>query len=372
MKYEIKPDYYDSFVCSADKCAFTCCKQWKIAVDDNTYKKWKKVKDEKGQCLKDCVTYKDEERVIALNEQKNCPYLKENELCKLVLQHGEQILSDTCHTFPRQIHEFADRTEYSLVSCCPDVIDIWNQLDKVTFVKNMEQKETNPLFILRSLLTDIIQNQHYSLKEAWRISFYILIDLYEQKDISDEVLKQYQEGKFIEKLRNTLAKLQDYPFDTFQERNELFLDLADNYRKEEIYVQQLEPLASLAEKLEDDYSKIDEAIINAFEKELKKYESLFRNFLAAELFTNMLIPDSDFESMLVMFQWMTIEYATIQQALFLYWFNNDKQSLTYETIQTYIVVLSRMTGYDQEDIYDYLESSFQSLIWTRNYFSLVC
>ncbi len=34
VKKEIKTDYYDSFSCSADKCSFTCCQEWNIAVDD--------------------------------------------------------------------------------------------------------------------------------------------------------------------------------------------------------------------------------------------------------------------------------------------------------------------------------------------------
>lgn len=38
-----KPEYYDEFVCTADKCPFTCCREWKIEVDDETNEKWKKL-----------------------------------------------------------------------------------------------------------------------------------------------------------------------------------------------------------------------------------------------------------------------------------------------------------------------------------------
>lgn len=31
-----KPEYYDEFVCTANKCPFTCCREWKIEVDDET------------------------------------------------------------------------------------------------------------------------------------------------------------------------------------------------------------------------------------------------------------------------------------------------------------------------------------------------
>ena len=39
----IRPDYYDRFTCIADRCTITCCQEWKIAVDTDTNRKWKKV-----------------------------------------------------------------------------------------------------------------------------------------------------------------------------------------------------------------------------------------------------------------------------------------------------------------------------------------
>ena len=38
-----KPEYYDEFVCTANKCPLTCCREWKIEVDDETNEKWKKL-----------------------------------------------------------------------------------------------------------------------------------------------------------------------------------------------------------------------------------------------------------------------------------------------------------------------------------------
>ena len=36
-----------------------------------------------------------------------------------------------------------------------------------------------------------------------------------------------------------------------------------------------------------------------------------------------------------------------------------------------IVVVSRIMGYDQEDIYEYLEKSFKNLIWEWGYMALI-
>ena len=40
---QIRPDYYDHFSCTADQCPITCCQEWKIGVDADTNRKWKKL-----------------------------------------------------------------------------------------------------------------------------------------------------------------------------------------------------------------------------------------------------------------------------------------------------------------------------------------
>ena len=43
----------------------------------------------------------------------------------------------------------------------------------------------------------------------------------------------------------------------------------------------------------------------------------------------------------------------------------------YETIRQHIVILSHMTGYENDDIYEYLENSFEAPIWDWGYFALI-
>ncbi len=45
--------------------------------------------------------------------------------------------------------------------------------------------------------------------------------------------------------------------------------------------------------------------------------------------------------------------------------------MTYETIREHIVIISRMTGYDDDDIREYLENSFAKLIWDWGYAALI-
>lgn len=121
------PDYYAQFRCTADKCPITCCQEWKISVDDDTLKRWAALNPPVDSKL---FTYvQDGQRVIALNSRHVCPFLEKNKLCRLVLEHGEDAISETCQVFPRETHSFADHEEASLMPCCPAVIDLWAAQD---------------------------------------------------------------------------------------------------------------------------------------------------------------------------------------------------------------------------------------------------
>lgn len=372
MQIKIKPEYYDSFSCIADSCSFTCCQEWKIAVDDETLENWKQNKNENGRKLSDDVIIKDGEQVMKLNDEKRCPHLNSNGLCKLVLKYGEEILSTTCDTFPRQIHEFENRTEYSLVSCCPEVIDIWNKTEKIKFLEDGKLDHYDILYAIRSLLIEIMQNTKFSVEKDLLILFFSLLDIYGKENLDEITLDKYSQEKFIQNISDAIDGMQFSSYHTFEERNELFLDLVDNYRKQEMYTDYLEPIALLAEEISEDYEgKLSQNKLDEFNTWFASHERLIRNFLVAEIFTNILIPDSDLKSMVVMAQWMAMEYVAIKHAIYLRWYLNGEGTLSYTTVRDYIIVVSRMTGYDQEDIYEYLEDSFENLIWDWGYFALI-
>lgn len=374
MKKEIKTDYYDTFTCIADKCSFTCCQEWKIAVEDDTYIKWNRLSltKQNNNYLDQYVKQKDGTRVIALNEQKQCPFLSEQKLCNLVLNLGDEVLPETCAIFPRQIHEFADRKEYSLVSCCPEVVDLMNQQDKISFTKNMFDRDEDILFQIRTMMITIMQNQHFSISKSVMMIFYILLDIHQKESVLKKEIDEYKDEAVLKELSNTIDNMQFLSLDTFEENNELFLDMAENYRKQELYTSYLEPIAVLAENLSRAYDKRKMILqLQKFEKQFSSYEKLFRNYLVVEIFSNSLMPESDLESIVVMIQWIAMEYAIMKHSIFLSWLLDEQEKLSYTVVRNYIVVISRMMGYDQEDIYEYLDKSFKYLIWEWGYLALL-
>ena len=89
---------------------------------------------QKNEKLSGYVRKKDGSRVIGLNKEKNCPFLNGKKLCRLVLTYGDEILSQTCQLFPREIHTFnEDVTEYALMPSCPAVIDLLRKREHIHF-----------------------------------------------------------------------------------------------------------------------------------------------------------------------------------------------------------------------------------------------
>ena len=374
MKKEIKTQFYDTFVCIADRCSFTCCQEWKIAVDDATYSKWNCLSLDKqtNTSLNQYVMQKDGNRVIALNEHKQCPFLNEQKLCNLVLAFGDDVLSETCSSFPRQVHEFKDRKEYSLVSCCPEVVDFMNQQDAIRFTMNLLEMDEDVLFQIRTMMIAIMQNQQFSISNCVMMLFYILLELNQKKIISKNDIDKYMQERVLKELSEAINKMQFKTLDTFEENNELFLDMVENYRKQDLYTGYLEPIAMLAENLSSEYDEYKITThLQQFEGQFKMFEKLLRNYIVMDIYTNSLMPESTLENIVVMFQWIAMEFTIIRHTLFLKWLLEEQRSLTYSDVRDYIVVISRMMGYDHEDIYEYLEKSFEAFVWDWGYLALL-
>lgn len=393
---QIRPDYYDRFSCTADQCPITCCQEWKISVDEHTNKCWKKLAPPANTIpaktrLSAYTTFKDGTRVIALNQDHRCPFLSKEKLCKLVLEHGDQVLSETCQVFPRETHTFDTHEEQSLMPCCPAVIDLWKDCETLHFPEVSDQwfqteSDRNSaaldgssddvsdalLFQLRSKLIALMQRSDRTPSQALMESFYILLELYRNDDWNEETLNDYFSESTLTELHKAIFSASPAPEDTIIEDNEILQDLAVNYQKEGLYQSYLNPVLADAEALAEDYST--ETLTRQWEtflQSLKGFHPLLKNVLANELFSDLLIPGGDLENMLVQMQWMALEYAAVRQSLFLLWLQNGCQELTYEQVRDYLVILMRMTGYDEDDIYEYLENSFEELVWEWGYFALV-
>lgn len=374
-----QPDYYNNFKCIADKCSITCCQEWKIAVDDATNRKWKKLSADKvsgkSDNLSSYTCHKDGSLVIKLDEKYRCPFLSNDKLCHLVMTYSDEVLSETCALFPREIHRFSTHEERTLMPCCPAVIDLWCE-KPVTFpVISETRNNLSTAFLIRDNLIRLISDQVLSVEQALLDGLYILLELYKNQPITNAHIQEYFSGHTLNELNTAMEDIHIPDKDTFIECNELLQDLSVNYRKEGLYTAFLQPVLTEACKYSNIYSQSDNNSISRtlqtsqkqFCSMLTDYDIVFRNYLANELFSDLISPEAAstkkiIEHMIIKMQWIMIEYTAIRQSLFLWYSHNANSSLTYETIREHIVIISRMTGYD-DDIREYLENSFAKLIW---------
>lgn len=383
-----QPDYYNNFKCIADKCSITCCQEWKIAVDDATNRKWKKLSADKvsgkSDNLSSYTCHKDDSLVIKLDEKHRCPFLSKDKLCHLVMTYSDEVLSETCSLFPREIHRFSTHEERTLMPCCPAVIDLWCE-KPVTFpVISETRNNLSTAFSIRDNLIKLISDQGLSVEQALLDGLYILLELYKNQPVSNAHIQEYFSGHTLNELNTAMEDIHIPDEDTFIECNELLQDLSVNYRKEGLYTAFLQPVLTEACKYSNIYSQSDNTSISRtlqtsqkpFCSMLTDYDIVFRNYLANELFSDLISPEAAstkkiIEHMIIKMQWIMIEYTAIRQSLFLWYSHNANSLLTYETIREHIVIISRMTGYDDDDIREYLENSFAKLIWDWGYAALI-
>lgn len=257
---------------------------------------------------------------------------------------------------------------------CPAVIDLWKEETKLSFPSvnaSLCSDTDNLLFSVRSHLISLMQNSPDSPEHILLECFYILLEL-QQQTLSSDLLADYFSESVIGQLSDAIEQM-DFPLeDTLLECNELLQDLAVNYQKEGLYSSFLTPLLALSDQISEGTVNYDLAEEwDAFEQQFFQYQALIRNFLANEFFSDLLSPDGDLESMIVQMQWIGMEYGVVRHSIFLKWLLEGKGNLCYEVVRDSLVILTRMTGYEKDDIYEYLENSFDSLYWDWGYFAMI-
>lgn len=115
MRY-VKPEFYDTFACTADQCPDTCCAGWQIMIDEDTLEKYGAVKGSFGNRLRNSI---DWEEGSFYQYDRRCAFLNEKNLCDLYLALGEEGFCDTCRRYPRHTEEFEGLREESLSLSCP-------------------------------------------------------------------------------------------------------------------------------------------------------------------------------------------------------------------------------------------------------------
>ena len=169
----IAPNYYSQFKCIADKCNHSCCIGWEIDIDNETLEKYNKINNVFGERLKANIVKSDECSWFKLTESERCPFLNENNLCDIILEFGENYLSQICTDHPRFRNFFENKTEIGLGLCCEEACRlILNRAspfelviidDDNEFCEDLEDEEE--FFKIRQIVFDILRDREFSVDE---------------------------------------------------------------------------------------------------------------------------------------------------------------------------------------------------------------
>ncbi|MCQ2500499.1 MAG: flagellin lysine-N-methylase [Lachnospiraceae bacterium] len=396
----IKPDYYDAFTCSASECSYTCCQEWTIAVDDAHKESWKSLKIPEtvqgiagfsGRThLSDLVKKVPEGYAIDMGKTKVCPFLNDRKLCEIVLAYGEECISCTCHTFPRKCQSYTTRLEYALDLGCPEALDLlWKKgrfalkeevMEDLSALTGTEKElmeaatetgeEDSRLFLIRKKAMELIAREDIPLTTGWIMLFGLMLDFYEKgEQLKENYIEEMFSEKVISQLKATVLHAGRDLIDHFTERNELFLDVCENYRKKKLYESVLSEVTDRADWFEltdDDYTS---KMYREFEGIWESLESRIRLVMLEGLYSGMLLPGGDLYSMVLKTQWLGLTLTMIRHALFLR-YELDEEYIE-EKAKALVVVILRMTGYSEADIEEYLEHAFEEIIWSWGYMALI-
>lgn len=115
----IKPSYYDQFRCIAGACPDSCCQEWDVQVDTQSAKKYLSLPGSLGDLLREKLIKEDSEYTLQITDRR-CPMWRQDGLCQIQYELGEDGLCQVCKDFPRLRHDYGDFVELGLELSCPE------------------------------------------------------------------------------------------------------------------------------------------------------------------------------------------------------------------------------------------------------------
>ena len=217
----IRPDYYNKFKCTADKCEATCCAGWQIVIDDASLERYEKEQSAYGNVLRERIDWA--EGVFKQDSCKRCAFLNPDNLCDMYKHLGEESLCMTCTNYPRHIEEFENIREITLAISCPEVAHIiLNQKIPVTFLEEEVESEEeefedfDPFFFsyledARKILLKLLQNRAWSVSGRFALAKRFageMQEIIENADLFElvDVFEKYEGASYLANAAQAIEK----------------------------------------------------------------------------------------------------------------------------------------------------------------------
>lgn len=129
----IAPDVMTGFRCIAERCAWNCCRTWRIPVDPvhaAAFRDWvdsdgsrpmdgflKSIRSKRGKSVSETFYFD-----LASTPNQRCKFLDSDSRCTIQLRFGADALGDTCALFPRRLFQIDDTTFMTVSLSCPETV----------------------------------------------------------------------------------------------------------------------------------------------------------------------------------------------------------------------------------------------------------
>lgn len=128
-----QPEYSKDFRCIGPACEDSCCEEWTVHVDKSTFEKYQNLSAGPLRTIIDENILRCPEQAqanggststafaqIRMNTLGKCPLLSGDGLCRIQVEHGEELLPSTCANYPRIAYRIGGVTEKALSLSCPE------------------------------------------------------------------------------------------------------------------------------------------------------------------------------------------------------------------------------------------------------------
>ena len=340
---ELYPAHYTRFHCIASACDFSCCREWKIYADDAVFRRWQK----KG--IRRITRRADGQRIVRLTEGLDCPHLAEDGLCRMIAEYGEELIPETCRVFPREVREFPDRRERSLMLACPAVVDLllpgFSVLRTGSPEASARGTETGNEGKAGEDTGGPEASESPESPEALRDSWMRIIRG-----------SAAPEEAFLRLFRVPEDALSVPPSAQEEEEAQLYADLTENYRAEGYYRRFWEEETVAAREAQ---TREDLAL-------WRDHRDLLMNCILSDVWSECLKPGFTEREMRLKLEWTALKYAAVRHFLRI-----RPSEGGYRTVRNGIVLMTRIMSMDDEEIFAWLQDLFGGAVWGPEYPALL-
>ncbi len=187
-------DEFAEFECIGGKCPDTCCAGWKVTIDPDSNKRYQDLEGTFGDELRKSIKTDDKGNIyFEMQKDGRCPFLDEENLCRVYKNIGPEAMCNTCQNYPRVAYQAGDILFATISISCPeagrmilgreDKQQYAFDEDKVKIVSDTEDWDKfNEAIRAYTTIHDILQERDFFVRERLTA---MIIYAYQMQELID-------------------------------------------------------------------------------------------------------------------------------------------------------------------------------------------